>query len=558
MLLGSGISTSAQIPTGWDVTLDLCRKVAALTTEEPRPDAANWFSAKFGASPNYSRLLESLAKSPTERMQVLRQYFEPSADDREAGRKLPTAAHRAIAELVRGGYIRVIVTTNFDRLLEQALETAGIVPTVIASAEAASGMIPLVHSGPTIVKVNGDYLDTRIKNTEEGLSSYDSAIDQLLDQIFDQYGLIVCGWSAEWDQGLCHALQRTKSRRFTIYWTVRGESKPKTVELIHARQAERIVIESADQFFQEVLEQVTALESLAAPHPLSSRIAAATVKNYLSEPRHRIRLHDLFISEADRLFSQRRLEGLPIGFKGSGNLRLDFLRHSIATYDRVSETLVAMIIPGCYWGGPEHRRSWIEGLGRLAWSSSELSKGQGWELYPALIGLYAGGIASIAGEKLETLKCLLLEAKSVQGQGNRPFVLKIFPQEIVRSDDGQVLHAEKSNTPLSDHLCFVLREPFRSLIPADQLFARNFDIFEYLLSLVYVDLKYPSSQAASDPMWAPAGSFAWRRQRNWIQEDGMPWETLKKSFFAGDTSRAKRAVDRLDDILNAYKREWLF
>jgi len=558
LLLGSGISTSAQIPTGWEVTLDLCRKVAALTNEDPEPDVASWFTAKFGASPNYSRVLEALAKNPVERMQVLRQYFEPSADDREAGRKVPTPAHRAIAELVRGGYIRVILTTNFDRLLEQALETVGIIPVIIASPEIATGMIPLVHSGPTIVKVNGDYLDSRIKNTEEELSSYDPAVDRLLDQILDEYGLIICGWSAEWDHGLCHALQRSKGRRFMAYWTVRSEPKPRTRELIRTRRAETITIKSADHFFQEVLEKVNALESLSAPHPLSSKIAAATVKNYLTEPRHQIRLHDLFVGEADRLFGHRRLEELPVDFKKSGNLRLDFLRFSISTYDRLSEILVAMIVPGCYWGGSEHRKTWIQGLERLAWSSSELSKGQAWELYPALLGLYAGGIASIAGEKWETLRSLLLDASSVQGQGSWPFVLKIFPQEIVRSDEAEVLHAEKRHTPLSDHLCYLLREPFRSLIPADQVFERSFDIFEYVLSVLYVDLKYPSSQAPSDPMWAPAGSFAGRRQGNWIQCDGMPWERLSGSFFAGDSNKAKRAVDRLDKILGVYRSQWLF
>jgi NAD-dependent SIR2 family protein deacetylase len=42
-------------------------------------------------------------------------------EDRQEGRKTPTAAHRAIAALVRSGYIRVLITTNFDRLLEESL-----------------------------------------------------------------------------------------------------------------------------------------------------------------------------------------------------------------------------------------------------------------------------------------------------------------------------------------------------------------------------------------------------------------------------------------------------
>src|SRR5208282_2547101 len=113
--------------------------------------------------------------------------------------KMPMPAHKAVAELVSGGYVRVIVTTNFDRLLEQALQERGIAPTVISTADQAQGALPLVHTNCTIIKVNGDYLDTRIKNTSSELGSYDQRIHTLLDRVFDEYGLIVCGWSATWD-----------------------------------------------------------------------------------------------------------------------------------------------------------------------------------------------------------------------------------------------------------------------------------------------------------------------------------------------------------------------
>jgi NAD-dependent SIR2 family protein deacetylase len=88
-------------------------------------------------------------------MQLLRGFFEPTEEDRQEKRKLPTSAHRAIAELVAKGYFRVLVTTNFDRLLESALTDIGIQPVVIATADAAKGALPLAHSRCTIIKVNG-------------------------------------------------------------------------------------------------------------------------------------------------------------------------------------------------------------------------------------------------------------------------------------------------------------------------------------------------------------------------------------------------------------------
>ena len=53
-----------------------------------------------------------------------------------------------------------------------------------------------------MIKLHGDYLDTRIKNTEPELAAYDKALDEMLDRIFDEYGLIVSGWSGDWDIAL--------------------------------------------------------------------------------------------------------------------------------------------------------------------------------------------------------------------------------------------------------------------------------------------------------------------------------------------------------------------
>jgi NAD-dependent SIR2 family protein deacetylase len=87
-------------------------------------------------------------------------YLEPYEEDREERRKERSAAHRTIARLCSKGYVRVTVTTNLDRLLERALEVEGITPIVIDTPDAAECTSPMPHSGCTVVKVNGDYIDT--------------------------------------------------------------------------------------------------------------------------------------------------------------------------------------------------------------------------------------------------------------------------------------------------------------------------------------------------------------------------------------------------------------
>src|SRR5947207_10739663 len=78
LLLGSGLSRAAEIPTGWEITLDLIRRVARVKGIEEQPDWAKWYSKQTGNEPDYSALLEELASSPDERRAILHNYIEPS------------------------------------------------------------------------------------------------------------------------------------------------------------------------------------------------------------------------------------------------------------------------------------------------------------------------------------------------------------------------------------------------------------------------------------------------------------------------------------------------
>lgn len=126
LLLGSGISRSAHIPTGWEVETNLIEQLAVSTREIINTDAHQWFKEKYEKDASYSLLLEKLVKTPTERVQLMKQFFEPTDDEKSLSWKQPTKAHKAIAKLAKAGYIRVVLTTNFDRLLEQAFEIEGI------------------------------------------------------------------------------------------------------------------------------------------------------------------------------------------------------------------------------------------------------------------------------------------------------------------------------------------------------------------------------------------------------------------------------------------------
>jgi predicted ATPase len=260
VLLGSGISAAAGVPTGRQIVADLISKVAALEGTSVGDDPFGWYRARVGREPDYSKLLDELAASPTERSELLKRYFEPTGNQRQHGRNVRGAAHRALANLAARGYFSVFLTTNFDRLLEQALEAAGITPTVLSTPDSLQGMVPLGRSRCTVVKLNGDYLDTRMKNTPDELDAYDPSVDRLLDRVLDEYGLVVCGWSADWDIALRRAFERSPMRRYTTFWASRTPPTGLAAQLVELRGAEVIRIRDADAFFTELAAKLSALD----------------------------------------------------------------------------------------------------------------------------------------------------------------------------------------------------------------------------------------------------------------------------------------------------------
>jgi hypothetical protein len=154
VLIGSSLSRAAQIPTGWEITLDSVRRIAAAQNVTSQTDWADWYHAQAGKEPNYSEVIDALSSSPDEPRAILHRYIEPTEDDFREGRKIPTKAHHALASLVKVGFLRVILTTNFDRLMENALREAGIEPTVIQSeddlaARSRSSIVAVTWSSST-------------------------------------------------------------------------------------------------------------------------------------------------------------------------------------------------------------------------------------------------------------------------------------------------------------------------------------------------------------------------------------------------------------------------
>lgn len=561
LLIGSGVSRSAGIPTGWEVTVELVDRLARIEGAPADKDSIDWYEQKFGKTPDYADLLRSVASTSAAQQSLLKKFFEPTEEEREEGKKLPTRAHRAIAKLVKLGFIRVIVTTNFDKLLEIAISDEGVTPQVVSSVDDINGATPISHSDCTIFKVHGDYLDTRLKNSPEALAKYAGRVNTYLNRIFEEYGLIVCGWSADYDEALRAALKKVKSRRYPLYWTTISEPNAEAKSLIGYLRADLIGIESADSFFENVFEKLEALSEFDNPHPLSVQASVATLKKYLSEDKHRIKLHDLLLEEAGRARSRIRNIFQEIEGKKPDE---ESVRTVMSGVESSCEVLIRLFECGARYADRTQAKMFFDAFKLVLEETEQNLMYHVWidlRKYPALLVIYAAGIASVEAENYSILHEICARPINLPSSSGK----EIPTPAIVNTENVFQTHFARQylvtdinpKFPLSHYLYLFFAPSPEAIESHESEYALLFDNFEYLWSLLFLDSQIRMGR--SDGWFLPA-SFSWRRQSYrgpWLRDQAykcrelrnVDWPPLKQGLFGS-------SIDRLIDVLAVEEQQY--
>lgn len=565
VLIGSGVSRAAEIPTGWEITLDLVRRVALAQGNGEQSDWANWYRENYGREPSYSSLIEEIGTSADQRRSILQSYIEPTEQDREEHRKVPTMAHIAIAELVKAGFIKVIVTTNFDRLMENALRESGVEPTIVASTDALTGAEPIAHSSCYLVKLHGDYKDSRILNTEGELAGYSDAFNRLLDRIFDEYGLIVAGWSGEWDLALRAAMLRAPNRRYPVYWTTRSKTFGSGAqEIIDQRRAIVVEVDSADGFFSGVKQRVETLQQTHRKNPLSTELLVATAKRFVAKPEHRIQLDDLLSNEVERLVVL--ISAANLG--AQGNWSQQEFRSRVQLYEAATEPVAQISGLLGRWGDDTEFNLVIdiiralyahaekEGSGLVAWL--------GLRSYPTVLVFFAYSLGLVRAQRWHALHRLFAtEIVRENGKSKRLIdVLYLWHWKGAEKDFWNNIEGlERRRTPLSDHLFEVFTSWSKSFAPLTTEFELLFSRFEMLAALADIE-KFPEDDlrarlAGTNPVPMAVGRIGWSSSvRERLLTELQEAHFRKSLFEAGFGQQSVSFVDLFRTNLNRVGERW--
>lgn len=554
LLLGSGISLPAKIMSGWKVTEDLVKKLAAIQSETISGDAFEWFKVKYGCDAEYSMLLEQLGHKPSEMESLLRPYFEPTEEDVEFGYKKPTNAHKAIAEMAKRGYFKVIFTTNFDRLLETALDEQGIRYQVICHESEIESRVPLYHHPLTLLKINGDYKDCRFRNTEEELKSYPQELIDYLDAILKNFGLITCGWAAKWDMALIKQIEENDNHRYSYFYTYIGSASKEIESITSNSKGESLQIADGDSFFTEMNERLKALEMINGKNmEADAEVATARVKMYIADPKKLIMYTDLFENITDQLL--RDVKNLVYGPQYPDAALFE---QTLAENINALSTLLPMSIVASRWAVKEHYLAIVDSLASIANRVIEKPN----RYYEATLKLnrvldttylYGVGMACVFYKKFGLLDLLFKVKFDEHDQYFSPYIIDQDNCWIVSNQDwNNSTSYTRSYSPFSTTLASLLR-PYFSIIRDDKEYFSFFCIFEKLLAMYFYMLIGKDSKYVAMP---PIGSFCWRPrllERNGnstykeffdaVEKNGENVLLIKDGMFDGSYKNYREAFD---------------
>jgi hypothetical protein len=290
--------------------------------------------------------------------------------------------------------------------------------------------------------------------------------------------------------------------------------------------------------------------------------ALDSLKEYLSETQHRIRLDDLVTVELRRVLSLLDEESFPVSVP---NFSTDDCIRRLVVYEDSTTDLLDMATLLGRWGVDAHRPL----LGKLIARLCEPNGAQGgltvllalrW--YPALLVLYSAGIGALAADSYDNLAAVLLQPTpdGHQVDVDRPAVLGIGAAvlELVRSDlfKGLAGH-EQHYVPLSEYLHRLLQPRLDDLLYLGASYERLFDRLEIMFALVHVDQEEKGESLSR--VWGPIGRFGWKHQsrqrersplrdiREEAEQAGAGWAPLQAGFFRGK-------LERFMEVWTAYQR----
>ncbi len=262
--LGAGCSVSSDIPAAGGLVRDHWLPRLKDLVAPHRDDGDAWARVEF---PEYDPRFPAASYGPV----MERLFFLPEERQREIERlcdgKFPGFGYATLARLMamEGGAFNVVLTTNFDDLVADALYLFTKARPLIIHHESLASFIRPTRTRPLVVKLHGDNRLTP-QNTSEETQRLQAGIESQVRPVLNDRGLIFIGYGGS-DQSIARMLQNLPPEALPlgVYWVSGEEPKCQLGDWLERRNA--IWVEKGD--FDEFMLLVR--DAFDLPHPERKR-----------------------------------------------------------------------------------------------------------------------------------------------------------------------------------------------------------------------------------------------------------------------------------------------
>jgi tetratricopeptide (TPR) repeat protein len=250
--LGAGASVQSGIPTAGEMQADFCRRIIQEQCPENCTDLKQqqawlaqqpWYVEASKGGNLYSALFEMYEQKERGRQLYIEQMIE--------GKK-PSFGYVVLANLMARSYVNTVVTTNFDDLIYNACAMFTNIRPVVYAYGGMISDLRITDPRPKILKLHGDYLYSKLKNSRSELSEQDPNMSRHVSILLNEYGLVVAGYSG-CDKSIMDLLRKLPSNN-DLYWCGRaGSPMPESVRtLLLDVGGTYVEIENFDQMMNEI------------------------------------------------------------------------------------------------------------------------------------------------------------------------------------------------------------------------------------------------------------------------------------------------------------------
>lgn len=271
LLLGAGASVSSGIPSA-QTMIDMWRQQtcnilgAEYTTSGPYASWLRDTQSRFQLNTEYSCLFSYLYPTPVERQA----YIEQLTDGGQ-----PLSGYLFLSRLVRAGRFDLILTTNFDDLIVEALTQSEGLKPLVCSFDSRVGTLRIASRRPKVVKLHGDFLYDHIRNIPSMVRNVEEKLWETC-----RGGLIVAGYGGADEsvmQTVRHMLQQPDHLRLGLHWCLyhplgaeRDSDVSDHVRALWRDHPDRVFvynIKSFDAFMMDMCEACDCSGSGPTPRP---------------------------------------------------------------------------------------------------------------------------------------------------------------------------------------------------------------------------------------------------------------------------------------------------